>query len=150
MTITTESDASTRDIGRRLAALVRPGDVVELVGPMGAGKTVFVTGLAEGLGVEERVTSPTFVIMRSYRSGFIPLVHVDAYRLGSLGEFDDLSVFDEASDGVLVIEWGDIVSAGLPADRLTVTFRRTGESTRDLLLQGSGGWVGRPLAEVTS
>lgn len=148
--ITTESDGSTRDIGRRLAALVRPGDVVELVGPMGAGKTVFVTGLAEGLGVEERVTSPTFVIMRSYRSGFLPLVHVDAYRLGSFGEFDDLGVFDEAAEGVLIIEWGDIVAAGLPEDRLTVRFERSGESTRVISLEPAGSWLERPLREVAA
>lgn len=146
--ITTESDTSTRDVGRRLAGLVRPGDVVELVGPMGAGKTVFVSGLAEGLGVEERVTSPTFVIMRSYRSGFLPLVHVDAYRLGSFGEFDDLLVFDEAAEGVLIIEWGDIVAAGLPPDRLTVHLARLEDSERTISLEPSGTWVERPLEEV--
>lgn len=148
MTITTESDGSTRDVGRRLASLLRPGDVLELVGPMGAGKTVFVSGLAEGLGVEEQVTSPTFIIMRSYRSGFLPLVHVDAYRLGSFGEFDDLAVFEEAVDGVLVIEWGDIVAAGLPTDRLTVHFTRGDESTRTLRFNPAGGWIERPLEEV--
>ncbi len=150
LTITTESDGATRDIGRRLAALVRPGDVVELVGPMGAGKTVFVTGLAEGLGVEERVTSPTFIIMRSYRSGFLPLVHVDAYRLGSFGEFDDLGVFDEAAEGVLIIEWGDIVAAGLPEDRLTIRFQRLAESTRTISVEPAGSWVDRPLREVVA
>ncbi len=148
VTITTESDTSTRDVGRRLAGLVRPGDVVELVGPMGAGKTVFVSGLAEGLGVEERVTSPTFVIMRSYRSGFLPLVHVDAYRLGSFGEFDDLLVFDEAAEGVLIIEWGDIVAAGLPPDRLTVHLARLEDSERTISLEPAGTWAERPLEEV--
>ncbi len=115
---------------------------------MGAGKTVFVTGLAEGLGVEERVTSPTFVIMRGYRSGFLPLVHVDAYRLGSFGEFDDLAVFDEAAEGVLVVEWGDAVAAGLPTDRLTVRFSRSGETTRTIAFEPAGSWADRPLAEV--
>lgn len=148
MTITTESDGSTRDVGRRLASLLRPGDVLELVGPMGAGKTVFVSGLAEGLGVEERVTSPTFIIMRSYRSGFLPLVHVDAYRLGSFGEFDDLGVFEESVDGVLVVEWGDIVAAGLPTDRLTVRFTRDEDPTRMLRFELAGSWSERPIEEI--
>lgn len=121
-----------------------------MAGPMGAGKTVFVGGLAEGLAVEERVTSPTFIIMRSYRSGFLPLVHVDAYRLNSLGEFDDLGVFDEAAGGVLVIEWGDIVAKGLPADRLAITIARDGDTVRTLELRPQGSWLSRPLHEVAA
>ncbi len=115
---------------------------------MGSGKTVFATGVAEGLGVEERVTSPTFLIMRSYRSGFLPFIHVDAYRLGSLGEFDDLAALDEAADGVLVVEWGDIVAAGLPGDRLTVTFERVDEAARSITLVGAGSWTDRAIKEL--
>jgi tRNA threonylcarbamoyladenosine biosynthesis protein TsaE len=76
--------------------LLNPGDVVVLKGGLGAGKTLFTGGLAAGLGVEEQVVSPSFVLVREYRSGFMPLIHVDVYRLGSINEFDDLDVFEMA------------------------------------------------------
>ena len=98
------TDADTRAAARRLAALCRPGDVIVLNGRLGAGKTAFAGGLADGLGVDEQVTSPSFVLMRSYRSGFLPFFHVDAYRLGSIGEFEDLAALESAEDGVVVID----------------------------------------------
>ena len=99
--------ADTQAFAGRLASTLRPGDVIVLVGGLGAGKTLFTGGLASGLGVEEPVVSPSFVLVRQYSSGFMALVHVDVYRLGSLNEFDDLDVFELAEEGVLVIEWGD-------------------------------------------
>ena len=117
-TMTSKDAAATMGAGRRLAALVRPGDVITLSGQLGAGKTTFAAGFGEGLGIDEPVTSPSFVLVRTYRSGFTPLVHVDAYRLGSLGEFEDLDVLDEASEGVLLIEWGEAVVGVLPEDHL--------------------------------
>lgn len=140
--------AETMGIGRRLAALVRPGDVISLCGRLGAGKTAFAGGLAEGLGIEEPVTSPSFVIVRKYDSGFTPLVHVDVYRLGSLGEFDDLDVFEEARDGVLLVEWGNAVSAALPADHLSIEIVVDDDETRTLRLRPSGSWTKRPLEEM--
>ncbi|NND85501.1 MAG: tRNA (adenosine(37)-N6)-threonylcarbamoyltransferase complex ATPase subunit type 1 TsaE, partial [Acidimicrobiia bacterium] len=89
-----------------------------------------------------------FLLMRSYRSGFLPLVHVDAYRLGSLGEFDDLAALDESTGGVLLVEWGDIVASSLPGDRLTVTFERVDETTRSVTLEGAGSWTGRAIREL--
>ena len=139
----------TLSLGRRLAALVRPGDVVALRGRLGAGKTAFVGGMAEGLGIDEPIVSPTFVLMRRYVEGFIPLVHVDVYRLGSLGEFDDLDVFEEARDGVLVIEWGDAVAGMLPIDHLVVGIETTSESTRLIEVVPSGSWIDRPLQELS-
>jgi tRNA threonylcarbamoyladenosine biosynthesis protein TsaE len=110
----------TRALAARLASLCRPGDVIVLSGGLGVGKTTFVGGLADGLGVEEPITSPTFVLMRTYSSGFLPLVHVDVYRIGSALEFDDLEVFELGRDGVVAIEWGDVIGAALPLDRLHV------------------------------
>lgn len=107
----------TAAIGRSIAALLAPGDVVVLTGPLGAGKTRLVQGIAEGLGVPGRVTSPTFVLVRRH-AGSMPLVHVDAYRLS---EARDLLGLDDdvlADDVVTCIEWGGNVEDALPADRL--------------------------------
>jgi tRNA threonylcarbamoyladenosine biosynthesis protein TsaE len=139
----------TRAVGRRLAAAVRPGDVVELAGGLGAGKTLLTGGLCEGLGVEEIVVSPSFVLVRQYDSGFMPVVHVDVYRLGSLHEFDDLDVFELAAEGVLVIEWGDAVESALPEDHLRIEFAVNSDETRLLRLIPNGDWVDRALETVT-
>ncbi len=102
-------------LGRRLATQLRPGDLVVLSGPLGAGKTTFVQGVAQGLQVRGAVTSPTFVIARVHRAlGDGPdLVHVDAYRLSSLSEVDDLDLDTSMEDSVTVVEWGDDLMAGL-------------------------------------
>lgn len=147
--LVTKSDADTRAVGRRLSGLLRPGDVVVLCGSLGAGKTAFVGGVADGLGIDEPVTSPSFVLMRKYTSGFIPLVHVDVYRIGSLGEFDDLDVFEEARESVLVVEWGDAVAASLPDDHLKIVIEVTGETERDLRFGPNGSWTERPLGELS-
>jgi tRNA threonylcarbamoyladenosine biosynthesis protein TsaE len=149
--ITTQDAAATMQVGRRLAALVRPGDVIALSGALGAGKTTFAAGLGEGLGIDEPVTSPSFVLVRSYRSGFTPLVHVDAYRLSSLGEFEDLDVIDEAADGLLLIEWGDAVLGVLPNDYLQIHLEADpdDDETRTITFHPNGGWTNRPLEEVT-
>lgn len=139
----------TRSAGRKLAASLRPGDVVELAGGLGAGKTLLTSGLCEGLGVEELVVSPSFVLVRQYTSGFMPVVHVDVYRLGSLHEFEDLDVFEFAADGVLVIEWGDAVESALPEDHLRIEFIVNPDETRLLRLIPSGDWVERDLETVT-
>jgi len=143
------TEADTRVSARKLAATLRPGDVIILSGPLGAGKTLFVSGLASGLGIEETVVSPSFVLVRQYESGFLPLVHVDVYRLSSLNEFDDLDVFEMSEGGVLVIEWGDAVESALPADHLRVEFSVEEDEARVLRLIPSGDWVGRNLAGVT-
>ena len=106
--------ADTRDLGARIARLVRPGDLIVLDGPLGAGKTVFVQGLAAGLGASGRVTSPTFVIARLHEGGRLPLVHVDAYRLTGRLEVDDLDLDTDLTGAVVAVEWG----AGL-VERLT-------------------------------
>lgn len=140
--------AETMMIGRRLAAFARPDDVVALVGPLGVGKTAFVGGLAEGLGIDEQVTSPSFVLIRRYDSGFTPLVHVDVYRLTSMGEFEDLEVFEEGRDAVTVIEWGNAVAPALPPDHLTVELIPTSETERTIRFVPCGDWTSRSLDEL--
>lgn len=142
------TEADTRAVARKLAASLRPGDVLLLAGGLGVGKTLFTAGLAAGLGIEEQVVSPSFVLVRQYRSGFMPLVHVDVYRLRSLNEFDDLEVFDLAAAGVVVIEWGDALEGAIPEDHLRIDFVVEPDSTRLLRLVPSGSWAGRDLGLV--
>ncbi len=139
----------TRALAMRLASLVRPGDVVLLKGSLGAGKTVFVGGLAAGLGVQEQVTSPTFVIARRYE-GFMPLLHADVYRIGSSAEIEDLDLLGEAGQGLLVVEWGDVVDQQLGEDHLLVSIVAGDDESRLISFGPSGSWSDRPLEEVTS
>lgn len=114
--------AAMHDLGAALARLLRPGDVVVLSGDLGAGKTTLAQGIGVGLGVRGRVTSPTFVIARVHpsRVGGPPLVHVDAYRLGSLAEVDDLDLDASLAESVTVVEWGEGLVEDLAPDRLEV------------------------------
>jgi tRNA threonylcarbamoyladenosine biosynthesis protein TsaE len=110
-------------LGQRLAAMLRPGDLVVLNGALGAGKTTLVRGIGAGLGVRGPVTSPTFVIARLHPSltGGPPLVHADAYRLASPAEVDDLDLDASLETSVTVVEWGGGLVEGLAADRLEVS-----------------------------
>ena len=120
MTIRTDSADATRAVAAALAEQLLPGDLVLLVGDLGAGKTAFAQGLAKGLGVEEPVTSPTFTIVQQYE-GRLRLAHVDVYRLDRVQDLYDLG-FDELIDdgGVTVVEWGDLVAQALPTEHLLV------------------------------
>lgn len=111
-----------RALGRRLAGLLRAGDLVLLSGPLGAGKTTLVQGIADGLGVRGPVTSPTFVIARVHPSlaGGPALVHADAYRLAGPAEVDDLDLDASLDTSVTVVEWGGGLAEGLAADRLEI------------------------------
>jgi tRNA threonylcarbamoyladenosine biosynthesis protein TsaE len=149
LTITTTSPDETLALGRRLAAVVTAGDVVLLEGRLGAGKTLFVSGVAEGLGIADRITSPTFVISRIHGEGFLPLVHADVYRLGSVAEFDDLELQDEAIDGVLIIEWGGAVAESVGEDHLTVSIDITSETERTITFEPAGAWKQRNLDMLT-
>ena len=127
-----------RALGRRLAALLRAGDLVVLAGSLGAGKTTLTQGIGLGLGVRGPVTSPTFVIARVH-PGPVPLVHVDAYRLGSLAEVADLDLEASLSDSVTVVEWGTGLVEGLADDRLEVTLTRpSDDETRTATICGVG------------
>jgi tRNA threonylcarbamoyladenosine biosynthesis protein TsaE len=115
-----------KEFGRRLGARLRAGDLVVLTGDLGAGKTTLTQGVGEGLGVRGPITSPTFVIARVHPSvvGGAPLVHVDAYRLGSLDELDDLDLDAAVAESVTVVEWGEGKAEVLTDDRLDVVLTR--------------------------
>ena len=120
-----DADA-TRGFGRALAGVLRAGDLVVLTGPLGAGKTTLTQGLGEGLGVRGQVASPTFIIARVHPSivGGPALVHVDAYRLGSLEELDALDLDAGLEESVTVVEWGEGLAEVLSEDRLEITIDR--------------------------
>jgi tRNA threonylcarbamoyladenosine biosynthesis protein TsaE len=132
------TEEAMRDLGRRLAGLLRAGDLVLLSGPLGAGKTTLTQGLGEGLKVRGPITSPTFVIARSHPSlsGGPSLVHADAYRLGGLDELDDLDL--DLQDAVTVVEWGGGIAEGLSDDRLEVVIGREETDERTVAVTGVG------------
>ena len=142
------SPEDTEALGGRIAASLTPGDVVVLAGALGCGKTLLTKGIATGLGVDEPVVSPSFVLVREYRTGFMPIVHVDVYRLGSLNEFDDLDVLELARDGVLVIEWGEAVETQLPRDHLRIEFTVGDDQSRTLRFVAEGEWGDRRLRGI--
>jgi tRNA threonylcarbamoyladenosine biosynthesis protein TsaE len=126
------------DLGRRLAAVLRPGDLILLTGRLGAGKTTLTRGIGEGLGVRGPVTSPTFVLARTHPStaGGPPLVHVDAYRLGSAVELDDLDI--DFARSVVVMEWGAGLVEGLADSWLDIRIERPEGAHADTPLSEEG------------
>lgn len=136
--------------GRRLGATLRAGDLVLLAGPLGAGKTVLVKGIAAGMGVVGQVSSPTFVIARVHRPGpggrGVPLVHVDAYRLGDdLDQLDGLDLDTDLEDAAVVVEWGEGVAAALSRDHVVLRLDRRDDDVRELTVQPHGRWVDRDI-----
>jgi tRNA threonylcarbamoyladenosine biosynthesis protein TsaE len=117
----TTSVDQTRELAASLAALARPGDVLVLAGDLGAGKTAFVQGFGRGLGVQDRITSPTFTLVHVYDEGRLPIHHLDVYRLDQLSEALDLGLAEMLDEGgVVVVEWGDVITPVLPHDLLEV------------------------------
>lgn len=142
--ITLRTAADTHAFGVRLAAALRAGDLIVLTGPLGAGKTALVQGIGAGLGVHGTVVSPTFVIARVHR-GALPLVHVDAYRLGSLDEVDDLDLDVSIDAAVTAVEWGAGKVEQLADARLEIELTRAAHSeqrTARLTTHGSD-WADR-------
>jgi len=126
----THSEEETAAVGRDLAARLSPGDVLLLFGDLGAGKTAFVRGLAEGLGVSrDEVSSPTFTLIQEYRGGRLPLFHVDLYRIEDPREFDELGLDEIAEEGVLAIEWADRLPSPPPA-AVRVSIAHAGDDAR--------------------
>jgi tRNA threonylcarbamoyladenosine biosynthesis protein TsaE len=135
-TFTTSSEEETAAAGRALAATLAAGDVVLLFGDLGAGKTAFTKGLAEGLGVaRDEVNSPTFTIIQEYRGGRLPLFHVDLYRLNDPREIDDLGLDEIAVDGVLAIEWAEKLPAYLtPSHALQIRLSHADGDRRNVTI----------------
>lgn len=133
-----------RELGERLAGVFAAGDLVLLLGELGAGKTTLAQGIGAGLGVIGPVLSPTFVIARVHRGGRLPLVHVDAYRLGSVDELDDLDLDATLEESVTLVEWGAGVAEVLAAARLDVVIDRgvSGEARRVTLIGHGDRWSG--------
>jgi tRNA threonylcarbamoyladenosine biosynthesis protein TsaE len=122
ISVVTKSVDDTRAVGAEVAALVSAGDLLVLAGDLGTGKTAFTQGLARGLGVTEPVTSPAFILVRTY-DGRVPLNHIDVYRLDHIQELVDLGIAELVDGGgVTVVEWGDVVLPALPSDFLEVRF----------------------------
>jgi tRNA threonylcarbamoyladenosine biosynthesis protein TsaE len=129
-TIITHSERDTAAAARELATRLSAGSVVLLFGDLGAGKTAFVRGLAEGLGVAAgEVSSPTFTIMQEYRGGRLPLFHVDLYRLNDAREIDELGLDELTAGGVLAIEWADRLPQP-PPDAVHVVIEHAGDTER--------------------
>lgn len=145
MRLVSDSPARTRDIAGSLASILRAGDIVVLSGDLGAGKTCFVQGACQALGVSQRVTSPTFIIFRQY-AGEIAVNHVDAYRMESIAELDDLDL--DFEDCVTFIEWGDAISEALP-EHLVIHISRSGEDERVITFDAtSGSWESRDIEDA--
>ena len=145
MTIRTGSADATRAVASALAALLEVGDVISLVGDLGAGKTAFAQGVARGLGVVGPVTSPTFTIVQEYE-GRLPIAHVDVYRLDTVQDLYDLGFDELIDDGrVTIVEWGDLIAPALPADYLVVRIEPGDADTERVLELSFHGprWVGR-------
>jgi len=140
----------TWELGRRIALVLRQGDVVLLSGVLGAGKTVLAQGIGAGLGVTSGVISPTFVLARVHREGRLPLVHVDAYRLGGLAELDDLDLDSDVDESVTVVEWGEGMADRLAGEHLQVVLDRSSlDERRTAVLRADGaGWEPR-LREIS-
>ena len=128
MQITTHSADETQALGQKLASRLAPGDVIAYFGDLGAGKTAFTCGLAQGLGITDPVTSPTYTIVNEYLGGRLPLFHFDMYRLSSSEELFDIGWDDYlARGGVCAVEWSERVSDALPEDTIFVDIARTDE-----------------------
>jgi len=151
MKMNSQSPEKTRHIGTRLGSLLQPGDVICLQGDLGAGKTTFVQGLAKGWGSIDSVSSPTFIIVNEYRGvDDRRLYHMDAYRLDSTTEAEELDLDTMLAQGTLLIEWPERLQTIIPQDHLWIRFDPTGEEMRDLNFKANGARYLEVLAKLQS
>jgi tRNA threonylcarbamoyladenosine biosynthesis protein TsaE len=140
-TLITHSETETEALGATLGQLLQPGDVLALVGDLGAGKTCLARGIARGLGIDEPVTSPTFILVAEYATavGF-PLYHADCYRLEQAAAEAQAIGLDELllDDGVVVVEWAERIESLLPADHLRITIEVIDDTWRELTFAPHG------------
>ena len=140
MTVT-HSAEETRALGKRLADLLRPGDVVLLQGGLGAGKSELARGVARGLGVSGPVPSPSFTILNAYDEGRVPLYHFDWYRIHDPDEIAQMGMDEQlGGDGIALIEWSERAQEFVPERNLTVLIRAVDEETREITFQPMGGF----------
>ena len=131
-----KSPQETEALGQALVQKLAPGAVVAFSGDLGAGKTAFVRGMAQGLGITQRVTSPTFTIVNEYEGGRLPLFHFDMYRLASSDDLWDIGWEDYLErGGVCAVEWSENVAEAME-DAITVTIEKLGEDTRRITIEG--------------
>ena len=127
------SPSQTVEIGRKIACLLKSGDVVALFGDLGTGKTCLISGIADGLGFSGEVSSPTFALVNEYLGGRLNLYHFDMYRVESWEDLYSTGYFDYLeSDGVLAIEWSENIEAALPDGVIEITIERTDETERKI------------------
>ena len=125
MEFETFSPEETLELGRKLAREARPGDVYTLVGDLGVGKTVFTQGIAQGLGIEEPISSPTFTIVQVYEEGRMPFYHFDVYRIGDIEEMDEIGYEDYFyGEGLTMIEWANLIDEILPDHYREITIEK--------------------------
>lgn len=137
MIFTSTSEGETKELGRRLAAKVKPGSVISLRGSLGAGKTVFAKGFAEALGIGEAIVSPTFTLVQEY-DGRLKMYHLDLYRLSGEDEFESMGGEDFLySDGVTLIEWSEKIDSMLPQDTIFVEITIADDLSRTITITGA-------------
>lgn len=132
MVYETFSPEETYEIGRRMGSEARPGLVITLDGDLGAGKTLFTKGFAEGLGITEPVSSPTFTILQEYEGGRMPLYHFDVYRIGDPAEMEEVGFDDYIyGDGATLIEWSELIEELIPEGAVRIVMERDAAKSED-------------------
>ena len=124
MEILSKSSQATTDLGKKFSKILQGGDIIIFSGELGGGKTTFISGLADGLGIKENLSSPSFTIINEYDAGKLKLVHIDFYRLDGVDEFDNIGLDDHIYDdsAVLCIEWGEKIRQYIKKDYLNISF----------------------------
>ncbi len=142
MVIETRKAEETFALGEKIGRQAKPGQVITLVGDLGVGKTVFTKGLAQGLGITEPVSSPTFTIVQEYREGRLPLYHFDVYRIGDPEEMEEIGYEDYFyGDGVCLIEWANLIEELIPEQAVRITIEKVleeGLDYRRIIIEGMG------------
>jgi len=152
MVLQTKSTSETVRIGKSIGGLLRPGDVVALVGELGTGKTQFIKGLAEGLGVGKPtyISSPSFTLINEY-PGRVPFYHIDLFRLESEREAEELGLEEYfQGEGITAIEWADKIPSLLPEENLWIRIHYTGKNTRSLEIIGKGHRYEKLVGELSN
>ncbi|MEN6570519.1 MAG: tRNA (adenosine(37)-N6)-threonylcarbamoyltransferase complex ATPase subunit type 1 TsaE [Anaerolineaceae bacterium] len=145
---TSRSAEQTRRLGMRLGGLLRPGDVVALTGDLGSGKTTFIQGVAQGWGSTDAVSSPTFVLVNQYRRpDGSKLHHMDAYRIQSAMEAEDLDIEAMLESGTLLVEWAERISGVLPVERLSLELTWVADERRNMIFVPHGKRYDTLMAE---